>query len=35
LTLTVAVLVRSHMSQAAPPGIEPKDFLLAVAEDTY
>ncbi|NRQ37818.1 hypothetical protein HII36_39220 [Nonomuraea sp. NN258] len=31
----VAVLVRQSMAQAAPPGVDPRDFLEAVAEDTY
>ncbi|NUP00394.1 MAG: hypothetical protein HOW59_20950 [Nonomuraea sp.] len=35
MTRTVAVLVRPHMSQAAPPGVDPHAFLEAVAEDTY
>lgn len=31
----VAVLVRTHMAQAAPPGVDREEFLEAVAEDTY
>ncbi|MGP4095941.1 DUF2064 domain-containing protein [Nonomuraea sp. KM90] len=35
MTRIVAVLVRQHMAQAAPPGVDPREFLEAVAEDTY
>ncbi|MFB9206058.1 hypothetical protein ACFFV7_33025 [Nonomuraea spiralis] len=35
LTRIVAVLVHDHMAQAAPPGVDPREFLEAVAEDTY
>lgn len=35
LNRVVAVLVRRHMAQAAPPGVEPEAFLGAIAEDTY
>jgi hypothetical protein len=35
LTRIAAVLVRQSMAQAAPPGVDPGDFLEAVAEDTY
>jgi hypothetical protein len=30
-----AVLVTPAMGEGAPPGIDPEEFLLAVAEDTY
>ncbi|SDI75115.1 hypothetical protein [Nonomuraea jiangxiensis] len=35
MTRIAAVLVRQHMAQAAPPGVDPGEFLEAVAEDTY
>ncbi|HEX4811750.1 MAG TPA: hypothetical protein VFV66_03230 [Nonomuraea sp.] len=35
MTRVVAVLVRDHMSRAAPPGVDRREFLEAVAEDTY
>ncbi|MEV0389856.1 DUF2064 domain-containing protein [Nonomuraea sp. NPDC050643] len=35
MTRIAAVLVRQHMAQAAPPGVDPGKFLEAVAEDTY
>ncbi|MGN9846634.1 DUF2064 domain-containing protein [Nonomuraea sp. H19] len=35
MTRIAAVLVRSHMAHAAPPGVDPEEFLLAIAEDTY
>ncbi|WP_302893153.1 hypothetical protein [Actinomadura luzonensis] len=35
MTRIAAVLVRQRMSQAAPPGTDPREFLEAVAEDTY
>ncbi|MFB4279491.1 hypothetical protein ACBJ59_29670 [Nonomuraea sp. MTCD27] len=35
MTRIAAVLVRQHMAQAAPPGVDPREFLEAVAEDTY
>ncbi|GGT28271.1 hypothetical protein GCM10010176_086140 [Nonomuraea spiralis] len=35
MTRIVAVLVHDHMAQAAPPGVDPREFLEAVAEDTY
>ncbi|MEU5868715.1 hypothetical protein ABZ815_46635 [Nonomuraea sp. NPDC047529] len=35
MTRIVAVLVRGHMAEAAPPGVDPRQFLEAVAEDTY
>ncbi|MFC4122455.1 DUF2064 domain-containing protein [Nonomuraea zeae] len=35
MTRIAAVLVRRHMAQAAPPGVDPGEFLTAVAEDTY
>jgi hypothetical protein len=35
LTRVAAVLVRERMAQAAPPGVDPGQFLEAVAEDTY
>ncbi|MEW9534282.1 hypothetical protein [Microbispora sp. NPDC049125] len=30
-----AVLVTAGMAKAAPPGVDPAEFLLAMAEDTY
>ncbi|MEV4577468.1 hypothetical protein AB0K16_29920 [Nonomuraea jabiensis] len=35
MTRIAAVLVRQRMAQAAPPGVDPAQFLEAVAEDTY
>ncbi|MFI7109304.1 DUF2064 domain-containing protein [Nonomuraea sp. NPDC050227] len=35
MTRIVAVLVRGRMAEAAPPGVDPRQFLAAVAEDTY
>ncbi|SEH03574.1 hypothetical protein SAMN05444920_13933 [Nonomuraea solani] len=35
MTRIAAVLVRRHMAQAAPSGVDPGKFLEAVAEDTY
>ncbi|MEV0229823.1 hypothetical protein [Nonomuraea sp. NPDC050786] len=35
MTRIAAVLVRQRMAQAAPPGVDPREFLEAVAEDTY
>nr|WP_256257615.1 DUF2064 domain-containing protein [Nonomuraea pusilla] len=36
LTVRVAaVLVRQGMAKAAPPGVDPRAFLEAIAEDTY
>ncbi|MFG1704089.1 hypothetical protein ACFLIM_12920 [Nonomuraea sp. M3C6] len=35
MTRIAAVLVRQRMAQAAPPGVDPRGFLEAVAEDTY
>ncbi|TMR94300.1 hypothetical protein [Nonomuraea basaltis] len=35
MTRIAAVLVRRHMAQAAPSGVDPREFLEAVAEDTY
>ncbi|WP_188192390.1 hypothetical protein [Nonomuraea sp. SYSU D8015] len=35
MTRIVAVLVRQHMAQAAPPGVDGRRFLEAVVEDTY
>ncbi|TMR09387.1 hypothetical protein ETD86_43745 [Nonomuraea turkmeniaca] len=35
MTRIAAVLARQHMAQAAPPGVDPGEFLEAVAEDTY
>ncbi|MEQ4716930.1 hypothetical protein [Nonomuraea sp. B19D2] len=35
MTRIAAVLVRQRMAQAAPPGVDPGEFLEAVAEDTY
>ncbi|WP_052423596.1 glycosyltransferase [Nonomuraea candida] len=35
MTRIAAVLVRQHMAQAAPPGVDPGRFLTAIAEDTY
>jgi hypothetical protein len=35
LSRVAAVLVTAGMADAAPPGIDPERFLLAVAEDTY
>ncbi|MFI7707186.1 hypothetical protein [Nonomuraea sp. NPDC049480] len=35
MTRIAAVLVRQHMAQAAPPGVDGGEFLEAVAEDTY
>ncbi|NJP96879.1 hypothetical protein HCN51_46930 [Nonomuraea sp. FMUSA5-5] len=35
MTRIAAVLVRQHMAQAAPPGVDPDEFLEAMAEDTY
>ncbi|PRX65614.1 hypothetical protein B0I32_107376 [Nonomuraea fuscirosea] len=35
MTRIAAVLVHPHMAQAAPPGVDPREFLEAVAEDTY
>ncbi|MFC5830009.1 DUF2064 domain-containing protein [Nonomuraea insulae] len=35
MTRIAAVLVRQNMAQAAPPGVDPREFLEAMAEDTY
>jgi hypothetical protein len=35
LTRVAAVLVRQSMAQAAPEGVDPDEFLEAMAEDTY
>lgn len=35
MTRIAAVLVREHMAQAAPPGVDGGKFLAAIAEDTY
>ncbi|MFF3665334.1 glycosyltransferase family protein [Microtetraspora malaysiensis] len=35
MTRVAAVLVTAGMADAAPPGIDPHEFLMAVAEDTY
>ncbi|MEU7692218.1 hypothetical protein OHB01_04055 [Microbispora hainanensis] len=35
LTRVVAVLVTPGMADAAPPGVDPAEFLTAMAEDTY
>ncbi|MBF8191574.1 hypothetical protein ITP53_38950 [Nonomuraea sp. K274] len=35
MTRVAAVLVRQHMAQAAPPGVDRRVFLEAIAEDTY
>ncbi|WP_327047761.1 hypothetical protein OG320_07750 [Microbispora sp. NBC_01189] len=35
LTRVVAVLVTPGMAGAAPPGVDPAEFLTAMAEDTY
>ncbi|MEW9553424.1 DUF2064 domain-containing protein [Nonomuraea sp. NPDC050783] len=35
MTRIAAVLVRHRMANAAPPGVDPRRFLEAVAEDTY
>ncbi|WP_239115027.1 hypothetical protein [Planotetraspora kaengkrachanensis] len=35
LTRVVAVLVTAGMTDASPPGVDPEEFLLAMAEDTY
>ncbi|MBB5774569.1 hypothetical protein [Nonomuraea jabiensis] len=35
MTRIAAVLIRQRMAQAAPPGVDPAQFLEAVAEDTY
>ncbi|MFI7640285.1 hypothetical protein [Nonomuraea sp. NPDC049400] len=35
MTRIAAVLVRQRMAQAAPAGVDPGEFLEAVAEDTY
>lgn len=35
MTRTVAVLVRERMARSAPPGIDPRRWLEAIAEDTY
>lgn len=34
-TRVAAVLVAAAMADAAPPGVDPAEFLLAMAEDTY
>ncbi|WP_084517549.1 DUF2064 domain-containing protein [Microtetraspora niveoalba] len=35
MTRVAAVLVTPGMADAAPPGVDPAEFLMAVAEDTY
>ncbi|MEZ0076710.1 hypothetical protein [Planotetraspora sp. GP83] len=35
MTRIAAVLVTPSMADAAPPGVDPAEFLLAMAEDTY
>lgn len=35
MTRVVAVLVTPGMADAAPPGVDPAEFLTAMAEDTY
>ncbi|WP_240809350.1 MULTISPECIES: hypothetical protein [Microbispora] len=35
LTRVAAVLVTPGMAEAAPPGVDPAEFLTAMAEDTY
>lgn len=35
MSRVVAVLVTAGMADAAPPGVDPDAFLLAMAEDTY
>ncbi|WP_410007812.1 hypothetical protein [Planotetraspora sp. A-T 1434] len=35
MTRIAAVLVTPSMADAAPPGVDPAEFLMAMAEDTY
>jgi hypothetical protein len=35
LSRIAAVLVTAEMAEAAPPGVDPAEFLMAMAEDTY
>jgi hypothetical protein len=35
VTRIAAVLVTAGMADATPPGVDPEEFLLAMAEDTY